>query len=92
MVTKYLTDEDWKKNVINPKEKLEGIIGKSVDYWAYPYGISSRTAMEGLDKIFKMSFILSTKRDSVYPLQSVRRMIAPEISQQSLIRSIKRSF
>jgi peptidoglycan/xylan/chitin deacetylase (PgdA/CDA1 family) len=92
MASKYLTDEDWKKNVINPKEKLEGFIGKAVDYWAYPYGISNRAAMERLDKIFKMSFILSTKRDSVYPLQTVRRMIAPEISQQSLIKSMKRSF
>lgn len=92
MVTKYLTDEDWKKNVTNPKEKLEGIVGKPVNYWAYPYGISSRKVMEGLDKEFKLAFILSTKRDSVYPLQSVRRMIAPEISPQSLIRSMKRSF
>ncbi len=92
MVSKYLTEEDWKKNVISPKEKLESIIAKPVNYWAYPYGISNRASMEGLDKIFKLSFILSTKRDSVYPLQSVRRMIAPEISQQSLIRSINRSF
>ncbi len=92
MVSKYLTEEDWKKNVAAPREKLESITAKPVSYWAYPYGISNRAAMESLDKYFKLSFILSTKRDSVYPLQSVRRIIATEISQQGLLRSMKRSF
>lgn len=92
MATKYLTEDDWKKNVNLPKEKLEGIIGKSVDSWAYPNGVSNKNAAEGLAKIFKLSYILSTKRDSVYPLQTVRRMIVPEISQQNLIKSMKRTF
>ena len=93
MATKYIEDADWQKQVVQPKKKLEGITGKAVNYWAYPYGIcNSKTAKE-MSKYFKLSFILSTKRDSIQPLQTVRRMITPEnLSPQGLLRSMRRSF
>ncbi len=92
MATKYLTDEDWKKQVEEPKKKLEGIIGQPVNYWAYPNGVSNHTAAVGLSKYFKMSFILSTKRDSIQPLQTVRRIIVPDCKTESLLRSMRNSF
>lgn len=93
MATKYNEEADWQKQVIQPKKKLEGIIGKPVEYWAYPYGLcSSKTAKE-MSKYFKLSFILSTKRDSIQPLQTVRRMITPNnLSPQGLLKSMRRSF
>lgn len=92
MATKYKTEEDWQANVIKPIHKLSAISKKPVEYWAYPYGIFNTESAEGLDKYFKLSFILSQKRDSVYPLQSVRRIIVPDISAQSLLKSMNRSF
>jgi peptidoglycan/xylan/chitin deacetylase (PgdA/CDA1 family) len=93
MAIKYIEDEDWKKNVIDPKKKLEEIIGKPVDYWAYPYGLCNSSTAQEMSKYFKLSFILSTKRDSIQPLQTVRRMITPEkMSPQGLLRSMNKTF
>jgi peptidoglycan/xylan/chitin deacetylase (PgdA/CDA1 family) len=92
MATKYKDSIDWQKQVIAPKEKLEKIIAKSVDYWAYPNGVTNHTASEGLSEHFKISFILSSKRDSILPLQTVRRIIIPDYKAQNLINSMKRSF
>jgi peptidoglycan/xylan/chitin deacetylase (PgdA/CDA1 family) len=92
MATKYMTDEDWQKEVAEPLKKLEGIIGKPVDYWAYPNGVSNAKAAAGLKDYFKISFILSTKRDSINPLQTVRRMIVPDISGNALLKSMRRTF
>ena len=89
MASKYTTPEDWKKQVEDPKKKLEDIIGKKVDYWAYPNGVYNHAAAEGLSKYFKISFILTSKRDSIQPLQTVRRMIIPTMSPERLLKSIE---
>lgn len=91
MVTKY-KEEDWEKELVKPKKELEKIIGKSVDYWAYPNGVYNHKAAERLSNDFKLSFILDTKRDSLYPLQTVRRMIVPEISSKALLSSMRKVF
>lgn len=92
MSSKYKDSVDWKKQVIEPKAKLEGFIGQPVKYWAYPYGVYNHEAAKGMDKYFKISFILSNKRDSVYPLQTVRRMIIPTIKPERLLKSMQESF
>jgi len=92
MATKYLEETDWQKQVIEPKKKLEAIVGKPVEYWAYPNGVYNHQAAEQLSKHFKLSFILSTKRDSTLALQSVRRMIVPEWTSQGLLKSMRRTF
>lgn len=92
MVTKYKEESDWKKEVTDPKKGLEGITGKTVDYFAYPYGICSHQAAEELHKYMKLSFILISKRDSVYPLQTIRRMVAPAWTPQGLIRAMHKTF
>lgn len=92
MVTKYKEAADWKKQVADPKQKLEKIIGKSVDYWAYPNGVFDHRGAVELSKYFKLSFSLSTKRDSLEPLQTVRRIIVPECTPQGLLKMMKRSF
>jgi peptidoglycan/xylan/chitin deacetylase (PgdA/CDA1 family) len=92
MLTKYKEPEDWQKQVVEPRKKLESITGKPVDYWAHPYGIFNHESVVELSKYFKLSFSLSTKRDSLMPLQTVRRIISTEGSPQGLIRSMHRSF
>ena len=92
MVTKYKEAADWKKQVTDPKKKLESIVGKPVEYWAYPNGVYDHKGAEELSKYFKLSFTLYSKRDSVVPLQTVRRMIVPECTPQGLLKSMHRTF
>ena len=93
MVTKYKTEEDWAKEIANPKKELEQIIGGKVNYFAYPYGISNHDAAVVLGKYFKLSFILSTKRDETEPLQMVRRMIVPSgWSPQTMLKVMNKTF
>lgn len=92
MVTKYKDAEDWKKEVADPKDKLEKIIGSPVEYWAYPNGVYDHKGAEELNKYFKLSFTLFSKRDSIYPLQTVRRILATECSAQALLKSMRRTF
>ena len=75
MVTKYSGD-DWNTQLVKPKAKLEDIIGKPVTDFAYPFGLWNTAAIPELKKSgYKMAYILSTKRDSIDPLYTIRRMI-----------------
>ena len=91
MVTKY-DSIAWEKQVIKPKAKLEEIIQAPVEYWAHPNGVYNQAAAQELDKYFKISFALMSKRDSIYPLQGVRRMIVPNYKAEKLIQSISKQF
>lgn len=90
--TRYNNDSILRVNVVEPKKKLEEIIRKPVEYFAYPYGLTNAETTAQMNDHFKMSFILSTKQDTINPIQSVRRMIAPEWSPQSLIRAMEKTF
>jgi len=92
MVIKYKDAADWQKEVAVPKEKLEKIVGQKVEYWAYPNGVYNHNSAVELKKYFKLSFSLATKRDSLLPLQCVRRIIVPECSPQGLLKSMHKSF
>jgi len=92
MVTKYKEAADWQKQVAEPKEKLEKIVGRAVEYWAYPNGVYDHKGAEELSKYFKISFTLTSKRDSIQPLQTVRRMIVPEWTPKGLLKSMHRTF
>lgn len=90
--TKYDNDSILKENIIDPRKKLEEIIGLPVNYFAYPYGLTNDMSTKRMNDFFKISFILSTKQDSIYPLQTVRRMIAPEWKPQSLLHAMNKTF
>ena len=92
MVTKYKEASDWQKQVAEPKEKLEKIVGSPVEYWAYPNGVYDHKGALELSKYFKLSFTLYSKRDSIVPLQSIRRIIVPECTPQGLLKSMHRTF
>jgi len=92
MVIKYKDAADWQKQVAEPKKKLEGIVGKAVEYWAYPNGVYDHKGAEELSKYFKLSFTLFSKRDSALPLQTVRRILVTECTPQGLLKSMHRTF
>lgn len=92
MATKYTDSATWAKQVIEPKNKLEEIIGQPVRYWAYPNGVYNYDAAKELAHHFDLSFILMSERDSMYPLQTVRRMIVPEMSPEKLLKSMTNQF
>ena len=92
MATKYTDSIIWEKQVYAPKKKLEDMTGKPIDYWAYPNGVYNRDAAEELNKHFKLSFILLGKRDTVYPLQTIRRIIVPSDSPERLLRRMESSY
>ena len=93
MVTKY-QGEDWEKQLVQPKKKIEGITGKPATYFAYPFGLWNRPAFPELEKAeYKMAFSLSGKRDSTQPLYTVRRMIVPtQWSTQGVFSAMKKTF
>ncbi len=93
MVTKY-QGEDWDKQLVQPKKKVEEIIGKPANYFAYPFGLWNRPAFPELKKAgYKMAFSLASKRDSTQPLYTVRRMIvAGQWSTPGVLRSMRETF
>ena len=92
MATKYTDSTIWEKQVYAPKKKLEDMTDKPIDYWAYPNGVYNRDAAEELNKHFKLSFILLGKRDTVHPLQTIRRIIVPSDSPERLLRRMESSY
>lgn len=92
-VTKY-SDEDWDKQVIEPRNLLEDITGKPVTYFAYPFGLWNKAAITQLQKRdYRLAFILSTQRDTIHPLHTVRRMIVPGTwSSTGMLKAMKATF
>ena len=93
MVTK-LQGDDWRKQLVEPQEKLKAITGKDVEYFAYPFGIWSPAVIPEIKKAnYKMAFILSTKRDTTEPLFTIRRMIVPGTwSTNGMMKAMKSTF
>lgn len=93
MVTKY-AGEDWNTQLVKPKVKLEEIIGKPITNFAYPFGLWNKEAIPEIKKSgYQMAFILSTKRDSIDPLYTVRRMIVSgNWSTERMMKSMEATF
>lgn len=92
-VQKYEGD-DWEKQIDKPSKQLEKITGKKVEYFAFPFGLWNEKALKELEsRGMKASFILSTKRDSTNPMQTIRRIIGSGYwSGKTLNGAIKRTF
>ncbi|MFA9192378.1 polysaccharide deacetylase family protein [Flavobacterium sp. FZUC8N2.13] len=93
MVTKY-AGEDWNTQLVKPKAKLEEIIGKPITNFAYPFGLWNKEAIPEIKKSgYKMAYTLSTKRDSIDPLFTIRRMIVSgNWSTDRMMESMKTTF
>jgi len=93
MVTKYSGD-DWKLQLEKPKKKLEDIVGKPVRYFAYPFGLWNQAAIPELkSRGYELGFILSSKRDTIDPMFTIRRMLVTGTwSTAGMIRSMDSTF
>ena len=93
MVTKY-QGEDWDTQLVKPRKQLEAITGKSITYFAYPFGLWNQAAIPEIkNRDYKLAFILSTKRDSTEPLYTVRRMIVPgQWSTNGMLKAMRSTF
>ncbi|RTY96029.1 polysaccharide deacetylase family protein [Flavobacterium sp. GT3R68] len=93
MVTKY-SGEDWNLQFAKPKKKLEDITGKPLKHFAYPFGLWNQAAIPQLkEKGYKMAFILATKRDTLDPLYTVRRILVPSSwSTAGMLKAMESSF
>ena len=76
-VKKY-AGKDWITQVEKPTRQLEAITGKTIHYFAYPFGLWNTAAIPELKKRgFLAAFQLSDKLDPIDPLYSLRRIIVP---------------
>ncbi|MDP4206985.1 MAG: hypothetical protein Q8859_13440, partial [Bacteroidota bacterium] len=57
-----------------------------------PYGIYDQKSAKELSKYFKLSFTLLSKRDSILPLQTIRRMVVLEWTPQIFLKRMHRTF
>lgn len=85
---------DWEQQLDKPTAKLKEITGKPIEYFAYPFGVWNKAGIPEIEKRgFKMAFQLSTQRDSLQPLYTVRRIIvAPSWSGQGMLKAMRSSF
>ena len=85
---------EWDFQLTNTKKQLEELTGKPVEYFAYPFGLWNQQALPEIEKRgYKLAFQLSTKRDSIQPLYTVRRIIiSPTWSAQGVLRVMNSSF
>jgi peptidoglycan/xylan/chitin deacetylase (PgdA/CDA1 family) len=86
--------DDWDNQLLKSKNTIEGITGKPVEYFAYPFGLWKPEAFPELEKRgYKAAYILSTSRDTTAPLYTIRRMIVPGTwSTTSMLNSMKKTF
>ena len=93
MVTKYV-GADWDTQLVKPQQQLEALVGKPVQYFAYPFGLWNEEAISEIEsRKYQMAFSLSGKRDSLNPLYTVRRMIVPGTwTAPGMLKAMKTTF
>jgi len=91
---KIYTEEDWPVQIDKPVKQLETIIGRPINYFAYPFGLWNKEAILKIKQYgFKAAFQLSAHRDENDPLFSIRRIIVPgEWNAATMHQYIKHSF
>ena len=73
---KKIHGSGWETEIDVPKKKLEKLTGKSVNYFAFPYGIWNSQGLPELHKRgFLAAFQLSEKRDPNDPIMTIRRVL-----------------
>lgn len=85
---------EWDFQLTNTKKQLEELVGKPVEYFAYPFGLWNKQALPKIEERgYKLAFQLSEKRDSTMPLYTIRRIIvAPTWTGTGVLKVMKTSF
>ena len=86
--------KEWGTQIDKPRKKLKDIIGKDVQYLAYPFGLCNDKVVQELKKRnFKGAFQLSGKQHKNDPLFTMRRIIVPGTwNEARLIKEISAAF
>jgi len=89
-----LPNNEWAKEIDEPKKLLEQITGRPVYYFAYPYGAWDERAVDELKRRgIKAAFQLSAQQDSRNPVYTIRRiMVSDSWSTVKLEGEIRSSF
>ncbi len=92
-VKKY-AGADWENQISKPKQQLEKMVGKPIQFFAYPFGLWNEQAIPELkNRGLVAAFQLSTARDSQEPLYTIRRIIVPGgWTGAQLVNRMKGSF
>lgn len=92
-VTGY-ANNDWPTQLEKPKQFLEEITGRPVEYFAYPNGIWNEAAITHLKSYnYKAAFQLADKQNAVDPDYTIRRIIVDgNWNAQQLLYAMKHSF
>lgn len=77
-VTTYKTEEDWQKQIVQPKKTLEDLLGHPTPFFAYPYGVydaasAAKIKSYGYKAAFRLREDMDDKAD---PLFAIKRYIA----------------
>jgi peptidoglycan/xylan/chitin deacetylase (PgdA/CDA1 family) len=73
---KSIIAKQWGQQIDKPKKKLETLIGKPVEYFAYPYGVWNEPAIIELkQRGFKAAFQLTGMTSQENPLYTIKRML-----------------
>jgi peptidoglycan/xylan/chitin deacetylase (PgdA/CDA1 family) len=86
--------EDWEKQVDKPAQQLEKITGKRPEYFAYPFGLWNKNAIEQIkQRGYKAAFQLSAKQDQDNAQFTIRRIIVPgQWSTHTLFKWMRLNF
>ena len=85
---------DWARQLDKPRKLLSDIIGKPIEYFAYPFGVWTPASVQELKKRkFKAAFQLYDKLDNENPMYTIRRIIVPgTYSPGTLNKVMQKSF
>ena len=91
---KKLTTYQFQTEIAQSKKTLEQIIGKPVDYFAYPFGYWNRAGLPYLHQYgFKAAFQLDAPRDPTHQKMTICRIVAKGAwSAATLDHKVKQSF
>jgi len=85
---------DWRKELYFPREELETITGKTIDYFAYPYGCWNHNVIDSVKHYgYKAAFQLNGEPSDNAPLYAIRRItVSNKWSSSKLQLMMKRKF
>lgn len=92
-VTDLKTAKDFRTQFLEPRKKLEEIVGHPVTVLAYPFGIWSPETIPHLREAgYTAAFQLAEKADPAEPGMTIRRIAVGTLDPQDLLDEIRSAF